>query len=285
VTAPPLAPGLHLVATPIGNLRDITVRALEVLAGADVIACEDTRVTRKLVDHYAIATPLTPYHDHNAAEARPKLLARLAEGAAIALVSDAGTPLVSDPGYKLVRAAREQGADVTALPGASAVLAALMVSALPTDRFFFEGFLSAKEAARRTRIAELNRIPATLVCSRPARGSRRRSPTSPRTGAARGRDLPRAHQAVREVRRGELPALAREIAAAPEPRGEIVIVIAPPAAQGELDAGELDALLRQALDRVSVKEAVAEVTAVTGQSRRAIYQRALELSRERDHGR
>jgi 16S rRNA (cytidine1402-2'-O)-methyltransferase len=286
VTAPPLAPGLHLVATPIGNLRDITVRALEVLAGADVIACEDTRVTRKLVDHYAIATPLTPYHDHNAAEARPKLLTRLAEGAAIALVSDAGTPLVSDPGYKLVRAAREQGADVTALPGASAVLAALMVSALPTDRFFFEGFLSAKEAARRARIAELNRIPATLVLFE----------TGPRLAAALAdlaeglgpreaaicRELTKLYE---EVRRGELPALAHEIAAAPEPRGEIVIVIAPPAAQGELDAGELDALLRQALDRVSVKEAVAEVTAVTGQSRRAIYQRALELSRERDHGR
>ena len=249
VTAPPLAPGLHLVATPIGNLRDITVRALEVLAAADVIACEDTRVTRKLVDHYAIATPLTPYHDHNAAEARPKLLARLAEGAAVALVSDAGTPLVSDPGYKLVRAAREQGASVTALPGASAVLAALMVSALPTDRFFFEGFLSAKEAARRTRIAELNRIPATLVLFE----------TGPRLAAALAdlaeglgpreaaicRELTKLYE---EVRRGDLPTLAREIAAAPEPRGEIVIVIAPPAAQGELDAGDLDALLRQALD-------------------------------------
>jgi 16S rRNA (cytidine1402-2'-O)-methyltransferase len=185
-----------------------------------------------------------------------------------------------------VRAAREQGADVTALPGASAVLAALMVSALPTDRFFFEGFLSAKEAARRTRIAELNRIPATLVLFE----------TGPRLAAALAdlaeglgpreaaicRELTKLYE---EVRRGELPALAREIAAAPEPRGEIVIVIAPPAAHGELDAGELDALLRQALDRVSVKEAVAEVTAVTGQSRRAIYQRALELSRERDHGR
>src|SRR6476646_3738497 len=272
VTTPPLALGLHLVATPIGNLRDITVRALEVLAGADVIACEDTRVTRKLVDHYAIATPLTPYHDHNAAEARPKLLARLAEGAAVALVSDAGTPLVSDPGYKLVRAAREQGADVTALPGASAVLAALMVSALPTDRFFFEGFLSAKEAARRARIAELNRIPATLVLFE----------TGPRRAAAICRELTKLYE---EVRRGDLPPLARETAAAPEPRGEIVIVIAPPAPQGELDASELDALLRQALDRVSVKEAVAEVTAVTGQSRRAIYQRALELSRERDRGR
>src|SRR4249919_2805261 len=163
VTAPPLAPGLHLVATPIGNLRDITVRALEVLAGADVIACEDTRVTRKLVDHYAIATPLTPYHDHNAAEARPRLLARLADGQAIALVSDAGTPLISDPGYKLVRAACEAGHTVTALPGPSSILAALSVAGLPTDRFFFEGFLPAKQAARQKRAAALASIPATLV--------------------------------------------------------------------------------------------------------------------------
>src|SRR5436190_12543745 len=130
--APPLPAGLDLVATPIGNLRDITVRALEVLAAADLIACEDTRVTRKLLDHYGIATPLTAYHEHNAAQARPKLIARLGAGAAIALVSDAGTPLVSDPGYKLVREARTAGAGVTALPGASAVLAALTLSALPT---------------------------------------------------------------------------------------------------------------------------------------------------------
>src|SRR4051794_28289284 len=134
VQAPPLPPGLHLVATPIGNLRDITLRALEVLAAADLIACEDTRVTRKLVDHYGIATPLTPYHDHNAAAARPKLLARIAAGAAVALVSDAGTPLISDPGFKLARAAREASHLVTVLPGPSAALAALAVSALPTDR-------------------------------------------------------------------------------------------------------------------------------------------------------
>src|SRR5437016_13613785 len=131
--APPLPAGLYLVATPIGNLRDITVRALEVLAAADLIACEDTRVTRKLLDHYGIATPLTAYHEHNAAQARPKLLARLAAGAALALVSDAGTPLVSDPGFKLVRAAREAGQAVTALPGPSAALAALAVCGLPTD--------------------------------------------------------------------------------------------------------------------------------------------------------
>src|SRR3954469_22719764 len=141
VTAPTLAPGLHIVATPIGNLRDITLRALDVLAAAQLIACEDTRVTRRLLDHYGITTPLTPYHDHNAAEARPRLLARLAQGDAIALVSDAGTPLVSDPGFKLVREAQEAGHTVTTLPGASATLAALTLAGLPTDRFFFEGFL------------------------------------------------------------------------------------------------------------------------------------------------
>src|SRR5918992_2585482 len=145
VTAPALEPGLYLVATPIGNLRDVTIRALEVLAAADLIACEDTRVTRKLLDHYGISTPLTPYHDHNAAEARPKLLNRLAAGAAVALVSDAGTPLVSDPGFKLVRAAHDAGHAVVAVPGASATLAALSVAGLPTDRFFFEGFLPAKQ--------------------------------------------------------------------------------------------------------------------------------------------
>jgi 16S rRNA (cytidine1402-2'-O)-methyltransferase len=286
VIARPLPAGLHLVATPIGNLRDVTIRALEVLAGADLIACEDTRVSRKLLDHYGIATPLTPYHDHNAAEARPKLLARLAEGAAVALISDAGTPLISDPGYKLVRAAHAAGASITAAPGASAVLAALTLSALPTDRFLFEGFLPAKDGQRQSRIAELKRVPATLVLFE----------TGPRLASALAdlaaglgdreaaicRELTKLHE---EVRRGDLASLAREIAAAGEPRGEIVIVIAPPAPEGELAADDLDALLREALDRLSVKEAVAEIAAVTGGSRRAIYQRALTLAKERDHGR
>ena len=147
---PRLATGLHLVATPIGNLRDITLRALETLAAADAIACEDSRVTRKLLDHYGITTPLTPYHEHNAAAARPKLLARLAAGEAIALVSDAGTPLISDPGFKLVRAVCEAGLPVSAVPGPSAALAALAVAGLPTDRFFFEGFLPPKDSARRS---------------------------------------------------------------------------------------------------------------------------------------
>src|SRR5262249_40029787 len=253
-TAPPLASGLYLVATPIGNLRDVTLRALEVLAAADLIACEDTHVSRKLLDHYGIATPLTPYHDHNAAQARPQLLARLAQGAAVALISDAGTPLVSDPGYKLVREARAAGASVTALPGASAVLAALTLSALPSDRFFFEGFLPAKEGQRKRRIAELARIPATLILFE----------TGPRLAAALTdlaaglgsreaavcRELTKLHE---EVRRGELATLARETAAAAEPRGEIAIVIAPPAEERELAADDLDALLRQGPARRAAK--------------------------------
>src|ERR1700761_881288 len=161
--APQAAAGLHLVATPIGNLGDITLRALETLAGVDAIACEDTRITRRLTERYGIAAELTPYHEHNAATARPKILARLAEGASIALVSDAGTPLISDPGFKLVREACSAGHAVTALPGPSSVLTALAVATLPTDRFFFEGFLPAKETARRTRLSELARIDATLV--------------------------------------------------------------------------------------------------------------------------
>jgi 16S rRNA (cytidine1402-2'-O)-methyltransferase len=286
VVAPELPAGLHLVATPIGNLRDVTVRALEALAAADLIACEDTRVTRKLLDRYGIATPLTPYHEHNAAEARPKLLARLAAGDAIALVSDAGTPLVSDPGYKLVRAARDMGARVTAVPGASAVLAALTVSALPTDRFLFEGFLPAKEGQRRARIAELKRIPATLVLFE----------TGPRLAAALAdlasglgareaavcRELTKLYE---EVRRGDLATLARDAAAAPEPRGEIAIVVAPPAEEDAAVPLDLDAMIREALSRLSVKAAVAEVAAVTGRPRREVYQRALALGRERGHGR
>ena len=284
--APPLPAGLYLVATPIGNLRDITVRALEALAAADLIACEDTRVTRKLLDRYGIATPLTPYHEHNASEARPKLIARLADGAAIALVSDAGTPLVSDPGYKLVREAQAAGASVTALPGASAVLAALTLSGLPTDQFLFEGFLPAKEGARREHINELKRIPATLIFFETgARIATTLADLAAELGprqAAICRELTKLYE---EVKRGDLGTLAREAATAEEPRGEIVIVVAPPDRQAEVPAADLDALLRQALERLSVKEAVAEIAAVTGESRRGVYQRALALAKERNHDR
>ncbi len=278
------APGLHIVATPIGNLGDITLRALATLAGADLIACEDTRVTRKLLDRYAIVTPLTPYHDHNATAARPRLLQRLAEGAAIALVSDAGTPLVSDPGYKLVRAVQEAGYSVTSLPGPSAPLAALAVAGLPTDQFFFAGFLPPKQTARRARIAELARIPATLVFFE----------TGPRVAAtladlaaglglreaALCRELTKLHE---EVRRGDLETLARTYAAGGELRGEIVLVIAPPAAQEQPSADDAETLLRQALARVSLKDAVGEVALATGLSRRDLYQRALALAKEHDH--
>jgi 16S rRNA (cytidine1402-2'-O)-methyltransferase len=276
-----LAPGLHIVATPIGNLGDITLRALQALAGADLIACEDTRVTRKLLDRYAITTPLTPYHEHNAAQARPVLLRRLAEGASIALVSDAGTPLISDPGYKLVRAAAEAGHAVTSLPGASAVLTALAVAGLPTDQFLFAGFLPPKQAARRTRIAELARIPATLVVFE----------TGPRLAAALAdlaaglgplreaaicRELTKLHE---EVLRGDLKTLAETCAGDP-PRGEIVIVIAPPTEPQRASTGETETLLRQALGRVSLKDAVGEVADATGLPRREVYQRALALAKE-----
>jgi 16S rRNA (cytidine1402-2'-O)-methyltransferase len=280
VEAPQLTPGLYLVATPIGNLRDMTLRGLEILAGADLVACEDTRVTRKLFDHYGLSAPLIAYHDHNAETARPKILERLAAGSAVALVSDAGTPLISDPGYRLVRAAMAAGHPVTAAPGASAVLTALTVAGLPTDRFFFEGFLPAKAAARQARIAELIRIPATLVLYES--GPRIAATLADLAAAfgdreaAIGRELTKLHE---EVRRGTLETLAREHAAGAETRGEFVIVIAPPPAPAQPGAAEIDALLRAALSRISLKDAVAEVAAATGEPRRAVYSRALELAK------
>jgi 16S rRNA (cytidine1402-2'-O)-methyltransferase len=276
-----LAPGLHIVATPIGNLGDITLRALATLAGADLIACEDTRVTHKLLDRYGIVRPLMPYHEHNAAKARPMLLRRLADGAAIALVSDAGTPLISDPGYKLVRAAQDAGHTVTALPGASAVMAALAVAGLPTDQFLFVGFLPPKEAARRARIAELARIPATLIVFE---SGPRLAATLADLAAGLGeqreaalcRELTKLHE---EIRRGELATLA-ESYAHDAPRGEIVLVVAPPQAIEPTGAAETETMLRQALQRVSLKDAVAEVADATGLPRREVYQRALALAED-----
>lgn len=271
--------GLYLVATPIGNLGDVTLRALETLAGADVIACEDTRITRKLTERYGITTPLASYHEHNAAEVRPRLLSRLAEGQSIALVSDAGTPLISDPGYKLVRAAREAGHKVTALPGASAVLTALTIAGLPTDRFFFEGFLPPKQTARQKRIAMLANIQATLVLFES--GSRVASTLADLAGtlgsraAAICRELTKIHEDVKCER---LDVLARLYVSGAETRGEFVILVAPPAE--EQPADDIDALLRRALSRVSVKDAVGEVAVVTGRPRREIYQRALALAKD-----
>jgi 16S rRNA (cytidine1402-2'-O)-methyltransferase len=287
IAAPPLAAGLYLVATPIGHLGDVTLRALETLAAADVVACEDTRITARLFARYGIATPLVPYHDHNAAAARPKLLARLAASAAVALVSDAGTPLISDPGFKLVRAAQETGHMVTAVPGASSVLAALAVAGQPTDRFFFEGFLPARAIARRERIAELATVPATLVVFE----------TGPRVAAtlddlasalgarpaAVCRELTKLHE---EVSRGDLAALAQRWRDGWETRGEFVVVIGPPAADEPMKEIDLDAILRGELAASSLKDAVDTVAKATGCQRRMVYQRALQLTKaEPDAGR
>jgi 16S rRNA (cytidine1402-2'-O)-methyltransferase len=268
------------VATPIGNLGDITLRALQTLAGAELIACEDTRVTRKLLERYAIATPLTPYHDHNAAKARPGLLRRLADGAAVALVSDAGTPLISDPGFKLVRAAQDAGHLVTALPGPSAVLTALSVAGLPTDQFFFAGFLPPKAAARRARIAELVPLPGTLVLFESGpRIAATLADLAAGLGASREaalcRELTKLHE---EIRRGELERLA-QTCAGDELRGEIVVVVAPPPAPVQMDVAASESLLRDALTRLSLKDAVAEVAQVTGRRRRDVYQSALTLQK------
>src|SRR5467141_407202 len=281
LSAPKAAPGLHLVATPIGNLGDITLRALETLAGVDIIACEDTRITRRLTERYAIAPLLTPYHEPNAALARPKILERLAQGASIALVSDAGTPLISDPGFKLVREICAAGHQVIALPGPSSVLSALSVAALPTDRFFFEGFLPAKETARRARLAELKRIDATLVMfesgNRVQDTLRDLANIMGSRDAAICREMTKLHE---DIRRAAVSELAR-VADTLETRGEFVLVIGPPAASAQIMAEhELDELLRSSLKRESVKDAVAQAVELSGRPRREIYARALELDKE-----
>ncbi|WP_028133537.1 16S rRNA (cytidine(1402)-2'-O)-methyltransferase [Bradyrhizobium japonicum] len=280
LTAPKAAPGLHLVATPIGNLGDITLRALQTLAGVDVIACEDTRITRRLTERYAIAAQLKQYHEHNAETARPKILEALAAGGSVALVSDAGTPLISDPGFKLVREVAAAGHSVHVLPGPSSVLAALSVAALPTDRFFFEGFLPAKSAARRARLAELARIDATLVMFES--GNRMQATLTDlaeimgERDAAICRELTKLHE---EVRRAPLAELARQ-ADAPETRGEFVLVIGPPPPDAELlTMDALDGLLREQLAAHSVKDAVAHAVALSGRPRREVYARALELAK------
>jgi len=277
--------GLYLVATPIGNLGDVTLRALETLASVEAIACEDSRVTRRLLERYAIATPLLTYHDHNAETARPKILGRLNAGAAIALVSDAGTPLISDPGFKLVQAAQAAGHAVSAVPGASAVLAALTASGLPTDRFFFEGFLPSRESARRARIDQLASIPATLVFFE----------TGPRIAAmlddvAAGlggrpaavcRELTKLHE---EIRRGDIAALALAYRDGAETRGEFVVVVGPPAKSEPVEAADLDGMLKRTLATASLKDAVEAVAIATGQKRRIVYQRALALSKSKRDG-
>ncbi len=275
-----LAPGLYLVATPIGNLGDITLRALDVLKGADVIACEDSRVTMKLLSAYGIATPTTPYHEHNAARARPRLLARLAAGDRVALVSDAGTPLISDPGYKLVAEARAASITVTAIPGASAALAALTVAGLPTNAFHFAGFLPPRQTARRRALEALRAVPATLILYESAN---RLAALLDDAAAVLGvrdaavcRELTKLHE---EVARGTLAQLAARYRDSGPPRGEIVVVVAPPGENANAIAEDaLDATLRAALAGASLRDAVDRVAAETGVPRRRVYARALALA-------
>jgi 16S rRNA (cytidine1402-2'-O)-methyltransferase len=278
--AQPLSPGLHVVATPIGNLGDISLRALATLAAADAILAEDTRVTRVLLAHYGVTTPMWAYHEHNAAQMRPRVMAELAAGKRLALVSDAGTPLVSDPGYRLVEEAVAAGFPVTGVPGPSAVLAALVVAGLPSDRFFFEGFLPPRTAARRARLSELAGIPGTLVLfESPRRLAEMLADAAAMLGprpAAVARELTKLHETVR---RGALPELAAHYGGQEEARGEIVVLIAPGEASQAGAEDVIDGKLRSALDEVSLKEAVARVAAETGQPRRKVYARALELSR------
>jgi 16S rRNA (cytidine1402-2'-O)-methyltransferase len=279
-----LAPGLHVVATPIGNLGDVTLRALATLKSAGLVLCEDTRVTHKLLDRYGLRPKLLAYHDHNAAALRPKILAQLQAGETVALVSDAGTPLISDPGYKLVAEALDAGIRVYPIPGASALLAALVAAGLPTDRFFFEGFLPPKSGQRKNRMEELKKIPATLVFyetgPRLAASLQDLAEVLGARMAAVCRELTKTFE---ETRRGALGELASHYEASGAPMGEIVIVVSPPDPSAKtVSPEELDAQLKLVMKRGSLKDAVAEVAEATGIARREIYARALVLAEKED---
>ncbi len=271
-----LPPGLYIVATPIGNLGDLSPRAADTLARADIIAVEDSRVTAKLLRHIGVKRPMQPYHDHNADQVRPDLIARMATQA-VALASDAGTPLISDPGYKLVRDARAAGVPVTTIPGPSAVIAALTLAGLPTDRFAFHGFLPPKPGARTSAIAAMRGFAGTLVLFE----------SGPRLAAALealGQGLGNREAAVvREISKafeetvnGRLLDLAERYAEA-APKGEIVLVIAPPEQAEAPDEAAVDDALREALTRLSPSRAAAEVAEKLGLPRREVYARAQAL--------
>ena len=285
--APPLAPGLYAVATPIGNLRDITLRALDTLAQADLVVCEDTRVTGRLLAHYRIAARLQAYNDHNAARRRPAILEALDTGKSVALVSDAGSPLISDPGYRLVREAIAAGHRVESVPGPTAAVAALQVAGLPTDRFRFVGFLAPKDGKRRRQLEALAAETCTLIFyesgPRLAASLRAMADILGDRPAAVARELTKRYE---EVRRGTLADLAAARDGAP--KGEIVVVVGgrPDAAAAgrEADAGidaGIDALIRAGLGTGdSVRSVADSVAGRTGASRRTVYQRALALSQE-----
>jgi len=273
-----LSPGLHVVSTPIGRLRDMTLRALDVIAAADVVLVEDTRVTRRLCDAYGLKPRLERYDDHTAPRERPRIVERLKDGAAIALVSDAGTPLVSDPGYKLVRDAIAAGVDVFAVPGASAVLAGLTVAGLPTDRFLFAGFPPAKSAARRAFFAEVAATPATLAFyesgPRLAASLADMAVVFGDRAAVVARELTKFYE---EARRGSLSELAAAYKEEGPPRGEIVVLVAPPSPEEAWDDARVDAALSVRLDEGPLKPLAAEIAEASGRPKRDIYARAIAL--------
>ncbi len=273
-----LPPGLYVTATPIGNLADITYRAVEVLKSVDLILCEDTRVSAKLLSHYEIATNCIAYHDHNGARVRPQVLEKLKSGAAIALISDAGTPLISDPGFKLVREAANLDVNILSVPGPSSPIAALSIAGLPSDRFLFLGFLPAKAHARRQVLSEVSGTNSTLVFLE----------TGPRLikmladvldvlGPRRGVVAREMTKLYEEISRGTIDRLIERFGKVARVKGEIVVIIEPPGEKA-FTADEIDSLILQHLNSTSLKEAVAQVAALTGIARRKIYTRALSLS-------
>jgi 16S rRNA (cytidine1402-2'-O)-methyltransferase len=278
--AKPVAPGLYLVATPIGNLGDMTLRAIATLAGADVIYCEDTRHSRTLAAHFGLTAPLKPYHEHNGDAARPHILAALASGQRITLISDAGTPLISDPGYKLVRAAIDAGHFVTALPGASAAITALTVSGLPTDCFLFAGFLPPKSAARLTRLKELAQVPATLVFfEAPSRVADCVADIHASLGnreVAVARELTKLHETVVLGPASDIASKLAEDA----PRGEFVVMVAPPVGGVVTDA-MIEMHLTTAMAETSTRDAAQAVAEALGVPRGRVYDLALALKRKR----
>jgi 16S rRNA (cytidine1402-2'-O)-methyltransferase len=283
-TAKALPSGLYLVATPIGNLGDITIRALDTLTAAEQVLCEDTRTTAKLFARYALKTPLAPYHEHNAAKVRPAILERLENGAAIALVSDAGTPLISDPGYKLVREAIARGIAVASIPGASAVIAGLTLSGFPSDRFLFLGFLPQKQGERKKLLSEFAEVQATLIAfespHRIAEALADIAMAMPGRSVAVARELTKLHE---EVLRGSAAEIAEKLAARESVKGEITLLIAP-LEEGlvEVDPAKIDAAIAEAIKDTPPSRAAVEIARRFNVGKRQIYDRILALKTKSD---
>lgn len=280
--AVPPGPGLHIVSTPIGNLADVSLRALSVIAQADVVYCEDTRHSRKLLAHFGLSRPLQAYHEHNAARERPRILRNLQDGKSVAIISDAGTPLVSDPGFKLVREAQDAGIAVLSVPGASALLAALVSAGLPTDQFFFEGFLPSKSGARRNRLSGLAQIPGTLIFYEAS--SRLRpmlADAAEILGERQGAVAKELTKLNESVLRGPLAELPEQLSDEFAGRGEFVVLVGPPVAEVASDA-DIAELLGRALPDRSVRDAVREVSEALGVQRSRVYEIALSMRQDKD---